>query len=629
MDATPGDPMLGRLLDGRYAVEAFIAHGGMASVYLATDNRLERRVAVKVMHAHLADDPETAARFQREARSAARLSHPDIVAVYDQGTEGGRAFLVMEYVAGANLREVLRDRGRLRPGQAVAVMDHMLAALAAAHRAGLVHRDVKPENVLVTADGRVKVADFGLARAVSGTTVTTTGAILLGTAAYLAPEQFEDGVADERSDVYSAGIVLYEMLTGAPPYSGDSALAVLRRHVTEAVPAPSARASEIPPQLDALVTWATSRDPRQRPANAGEFHASLVDVRDRLALHDGVPGLPVAATSRIGAASTAVLSGPPSTQIGDRPDDTLDGLMGGGPPPPGRVRRRRGPWLLLALVAAIAAAVVLGWWFAVGRYTHTPSLLNKTKSVAETQLKAAGLHVKWLPSVHSATVKAGRVASESPGPGDRIGNGGTVKLRLSLGPVTHPVPRTAGDTVGQAQDSLRALDLHVKQTVHRFSTSVAKGRVVGTEPGANTTVNAGDGVTLIVSKGPQLIPVPPVDGQSAKDAIAALHGADFAVNRVDAFNDQVPAGQVISSSPRQGHNAAKGSTITLTVSKGPQLVAVPNVDGLPIGQAVRRIHDAGFNPNPKLFAPGGPQQVFRYSPSSPQPKGTTIELDYY
>src|SRR4051794_7388511 len=211
MDTTLSDPLVDRLLDGRYAIEARVARGGMASVYLATDVRLERRVAVKVMHAALAEDPEFVARFNREARAAARLSHPDAVSVYDQGSDAGHVFLVMEYVPGATLRDVLRSRGRLTPAEALAVMDHVLAALGAAHGAGLVHRDVKPENVLVTADGRVKVADFGLARAVAGTSLTTDDTVLLGTAAYLAPEQVSDGVADARSDVYSAGVMLFEL----------------------------------------------------------------------------------------------------------------------------------------------------------------------------------------------------------------------------------------------------------------------------------------------------------------------------------------------------------------------------------------------------------------------------------
>src|SRR4051812_29734237 len=253
MDATLSDPLVDRLLDGRYAIEARLARGGMASVYLATDVRLERRVAVKVMHAALAEDPEFVARFNREARAAARLSHPDVVAVYDQGTDDGHVFLVMEFVPGATLRDVLRDHGPLSPAEAVAVMDHVLAALGAAHAAGLVHRDVKPENVLVTADGRVKVADFGLARAVAGASVTGDSSMMFGTAAYVAPEQVTGGLADVRSDVYPAGVMLFELLTGAVPFAGDPPVAIAYRHVNEDVPPPSSVAPGIPAELDVVV----------------------------------------------------------------------------------------------------------------------------------------------------------------------------------------------------------------------------------------------------------------------------------------------------------------------------------------------------------------------------------------
>src|SRR3954471_10166415 len=289
MDTTLSDPLVDRLLDGRYAIEARVARGGMASVYLATDVRLERRVAVKVMHAALAEDPEFVARFNREARAAARLSHPDVVAVYDQGTDDGHVFLVMEYVPGATLRDVLRDRGRLSPGEAVAVMDHVLAALGAAHAAGLVHRDVKPENVLVTPDGRVKVTDFGLARAVAGSSVTGDSGMMFGTAAYVAPEQVTGGIADVRSDVYSAGVLMFELLTGVVPFSGDTPVAVAYRHVNEDIPAPSTLVGGIPYELDALVAAATDRDAAQRPADARALHAGLVDIRDRLGLHGAVP----------------------------------------------------------------------------------------------------------------------------------------------------------------------------------------------------------------------------------------------------------------------------------------------------------------------------------------------------
>ncbi|HVV75530.1 MAG TPA: Stk1 family PASTA domain-containing Ser/Thr kinase [Mycobacteriales bacterium] len=629
MDSTLSDPMVGRLLDGRYAVESFIAHGGMASVYLATDTRLERRVAVKVLHAHLAGDRETLARFQREARAAARLSHPNVVAVYDQGTDGDRPFLVMEYVPGATLRQVLRDRGTLSPAETLTVMDHVLAALAVAHRAGLVHRDIKPENVLITADGRVKVADFGLARAVAGSTVTTTGSVLFGTAAYLAPEQFQHGTADERSDVYSAGVVMFELLTGGVPYTGDSAYAVLHKHAYEDIPAPSTRTAGIPPQVDALVTWATSRDPAERPADAGELHAELVDVRDKLGLHAAVPGLPVTATSPISEA------GPTSTAAVTKAVAAPDGAKPAVTARP-RERRsigdrwgRRGPIVAGIVVLAVVAAAILGWWFADGRYTHTPKLLGDTQQSAEAALSDAGLHVKYLSPIHSIRYAKDEVAKETPGPGDRIAHGGTVTLRMSLGPIHHQLPSLSGETISAATANLSDLHIGVGDTKRIYDSTVTKGDVVKTDPAAGDSVAEGNKVTLYVSRGPAPITIPPVSGESADDATKALQALGLVVSRADRYSSSVPLGQAIATHPGAGKTAHDGDSITLVVSKGPHLYPVPNVVGEPLSQAIPEIVQAGFKADPKAFAPGGPQKVFRETPTSPQAKGTHIELDYY
>ncbi len=625
MDTKLSDPLVGRLIDGRYAIEAFIAHGGMASVYLATDTRLERRVAVKILHAHLAEDRETLARFEREARAAARLSNPSVVAVYDQGIDGGRPFLVMEYVPGANLRQVIRDRGRLGIGEALTVMDHVLAALAAAHSAGLIHRDVKPENVLLTTDGRVKVADFGLARAIAGSTVTTTGSVLLGTAAYLAPEQFEHGTADARSDVYSAGVVFFELLTGSTPFEGDSAYAVLHRHANEDIPAPSTRASGIPPQVDALVTWATSRDPQQRPADAGELHASLIDVRDRLGMHAAVPALPVATTTR--------LSDPAS-----HPSDVTQALAGGAgdsvtTPAAGirLLRRRRGPWIasLVAVVVFVAAAV-LGWYFAVGRYTHAPRVVGKSQADATATLRHAGLHVRLGPAIHSIKYPAGEVASETPSGGARVSNGETVTISVSLGPIHHTLPSYHGQSVSEVTNALKDLHISVSSQHDVYSTSVSKGHVVGTLPHAGSDVAEGSSVVLRVSRGPAPVRIPTdLNGAPEQNASAELTALGLRVATVQHYSSAVPNGSVISSHPGGGQAAHQGDTVTLVVSKGPRLVPVPEVTGQSLGNAIRTLKSAGFNPKPNQFAPGGPGTVFRETPTTPQPRGTSIEIDYY
>jgi beta-lactam-binding protein with PASTA domain/tRNA A-37 threonylcarbamoyl transferase component Bud32 len=629
MDTRLSDPMVGRLLEGRYAVESFIAHGGMATVYLATDTRLDRRVAVKVMHAHLSDDPNTVARFEREARAAARLSSPEIVAIYDQGTDSGRAFLVMEYVPGVNLRHVIRDRGRLNPGEALAVMDHVVSALATAHLAGLVHRDVKPENVLVTADGRVKLADFGLARAVAGSTVTTTGSVLLGTAAYLSPEQFLHGTADARSDVYSAGVLLFELLTGAPPYVADNPNALLQRHVNEDVPRPSTKAAGIAPQLDALVTWATARDPNQRPADAGEFHAALIDVRDKLGLHDGVPALPISATTTLPAPNG-------SRRAGTVPTDTTQAFPGGLPPVTGtapvakRRRRRRWPLLTALLVIIVACAAVAGWWFADGRYTQVPGgLVNDTRPQADHDLRAAGLHAHWLAPQHSAIVPTGEVIAASPQSG-RILHGGTVDLTLSLGKVTHSIPSLEGKPRADAVAALEALDISVSNVQRVYSNSITKGLAISTDPPASTTVTAGSSVVLTVSKGQDFVPIPTdLSGETVATAESELGQAGFRFKEHDVFSDDVDKGLVISVLP-DGATAVKGSLVKLTVSKGQQLFEVPDVTRDSLTTAIQTLQEAGFKPVAKEIFPGGPGVVdTEPAAGAMEPHGTRIEFGYF
>jgi beta-lactam-binding protein with PASTA domain/tRNA A-37 threonylcarbamoyl transferase component Bud32 len=627
MDTTLSDPLVDRLLDGRYAVEVRLARGGMASVYLATDVRLERKVAVKVMHPALAEDPEFVARFNREARAAARLSHPDAVAVYDQGTDAGHVFLVMEYVSGSTLRDVLRERGRLSPAEALAVMDHVLAAVAAAHAAGLVHRDIKPENVLVTPDGRVKVADFGLARAVAGSNLTTDDGMLLGTAAYLAPEQVRDGVADARSDVYSAGVMLFELLTGAAPFTGDTPMSVAYRHMNEDVPAPSSRASRIPRELDALVLAATARDPDGRPADGRALHAALEDVRDRLGLHGAVPAPPTDVTVHIPRNGAAPAAAEPA--VAGRDTQRTTALP---PVPPGGAadaprRRRRWPFVVVGLVLLAAIAGTGGWWFAVGRYTHAPRLVGLTKTDATTRLHDAGLHAHWLAGVYSDNVRRGLVAAESPSGGSQVHKGATINLRPSLGPAFVTVPDLKRMTVEQAKQALSTAQLGFGDQSQEYSDSVRTGHVIRTEPAANTTLHAGRPVSLVVSKGPRPVVVPDVHNKSYDEAAATLSSLGLSVTRHDVYSDTVPVNAVIGTTPRAGATAHHGDTITINVSRGPHLYPVPDVTGDNVNDAVRILQNAGFKTNVHAF-PGGPGQVLRQSPGggSMQKHGTTITL---
>jgi eukaryotic-like serine/threonine-protein kinase len=629
VDTTLSDPLVDRMLDGRYAVEARLAHGGMSTVYIATDVRLGRRVAVKVMQPALAEDPDFVERFNREARAAARLSHPDVVAVYDQGRDGGHVFLVMEYVPGSTLRDVIREKGRLSAGEAVAVMDHVLAALGAAHAAGLVHRDVKPENVLVTPDGRVKVTDFGLARAVAGSSVTGDSGMMFGTAAYVAPEQVTGGLADVRSDVYSAGVLLFELLTGVVPFSGDTPVAVAYRHVNEDVPAPSTFVGGLPVQLDALVASATARDAAQRPADARALHTRLVDLRDRLGLHDAVPTTdgdqPTEQIPRVIAQTT--VTGPLGPADAALATSALP--VAGASTVEEPRRRRRWP-IIVALLAVLALlAGVGGWWLAVGRYTQVPTVLTKPRAQAIAILERAGFHPTIGHPVFSEEIGKGLVAKESPGPGAHARKGSTVTLQLSKGPERHGVPNVRNMTVDKAKAALVGAHLTYAGTERQFSTEIDKGRVISTTPDIGSPQPRETGVTLIVSKGPKPVVVPDVTGEPQDQATAELEALGLHVNPSQKFDDKVEEGKVISTSPTADFRAHEGDTIAIVVSKGPHLFPVPDVTGKPIDEAIKIIEKAGFHADAKQIFPFGPNKVVRETPRDPQPKGATIELDYY
>lgn len=617
MDATLADPLVGRVLDGRYRVEARLARGGMATVYTAVDTRLDRLVAVKVMSAAFSTDPDFVARFRREARAAARLSHPNVVAVYDQGSDGDMLFLVLEYVPGRTLRDLLRERGPLSPARALELLEPVLAALGAAHAAGYVHRDVKPENVLLSDEGRVKVADFGLARAVEAASATASVGMLLGTVHYLAPEQVATGASDARSDVYAAGVLLYELLTGSPPFDGETPMSVAFRHVHEDVPAPSRVLAAMPEPIDDLVAGATARDPAARFADAYEFLGAVRRVR---AL---VPAEP----------DTASVAGPPpgpvrpaaSAPLPADPRPTLVADLAAGPPRRATRGRRRLAPVLIALLAAAAAAA--GWWMAAGRYADVPGVVGLSPRFAEQRLAAAGLRARWAPDVFDATIRTGLVAVERPRPGGHVPRGGTVTLALSKGPEMHVLDDLRGRSFADARDVLAGYRLRVAQA-EAYHDAVPTGAVVRTDPPAGTTLHPGDLVTVYVSKGPQPVKVPDVTGKPGDDATKALRAAGFAVDSSEGYSDDVPRGAVVSQDPRGG-TADHGSTVTLVVSKGPQLFAVPNVHGFSVSGARARLAAAGFRV--RVYAPFGFGTVHAQSPgpAARRPHGTTVTIIAY
>ncbi|HET8600291.1 MAG TPA: Stk1 family PASTA domain-containing Ser/Thr kinase [Segeticoccus sp.] len=622
MSAATAPSLVDRVIDGRYRVRSHLADGGMASVYVAVDERLEREVALKVMRPDLARDEEFVSRFRREARAAARLGHPNVVAVYDQGNDEGYVFLAMELVTGRTLRQVLSADGPLTPRAALDVLESVLQALAAAHRAGIIHRDVKPENVLLGDDGVVKVADFGLARAVTTATRTSHTDVLLGTAAYLSPEQVERGIADARSDVYAAGLLLFEMLTGRKAFPGDSPIHVAYQHVHGTVPTPS-DLLPVPRELDALVALATARDPDHRPADAA---ALLQQVRRSRAVLEPAE-LDRRPAPGEGPGDTSVHT----VAIGN---DTkaLPGSAAPAPPPPGapdgRSRRRRPP----ALVAAVlVVALVAGgaWWFLLGPGARTtvPALAGKSRAQAVAALDRAHLdaHVHDVFSEHTAR---GRVVTSEPGSGQQLHRGSAVDVALSKGPQRFRVPDLAGRTQQQAVQLLTHRHLTVGQVTEQYDEHVPAGQVVTSSPGTGRPLKRGTAVSLVVSKGQQPIPVPSVVGKSQDDAVAALKDAGFAPKVAgQAFSDSVPQGAVVSQDPADG-TLHRGDPVQLTISKGPQLFPVPDVTFKNEDTAKQILQDAGFSVQVKTFL-GGVLHVVRLqdpSPGTKVPHGTTITI---
>ncbi|MGI5454091.1 Stk1 family PASTA domain-containing Ser/Thr kinase [Streptomyces sp. CA-249302] len=602
MDTTLQDPLVGQVLDGRYRVDARIAVGGMATVYRALDTRLDRVLALKVMHPGLAADGTFVERFIREAKSVARLAHPNVVQVFDQGADGSYVYLAMEYVAGCTLRDVLRERGALQPRAALDILEPVLAALGAAHRAGFVHRDMKPENVLIGDDGRVKVADFGLVRSVD--TVTNTTGTVLGTVSYLAPEQIDNGTADPRVDVYACGVVLYEMLTGDRPHEGDSPAIVLYKHLHEDVPPPSAVVPGLPYALDELVASATARTPDIRPYDAVALLAQTREVRASLSPDqlDLVPPQAVTSDRNIAEDRTSVI---PRSLTVPRPlpvneDESgvhRTSVLAAPPPLPPRgrgARSRRGP---LAIVVAVLLILGVGtgvWYINSGQFTKVPLVLAKTQTQASKQLSDAGLDLGTVKHAYSDTVKRGTVISSDPEPGSRIRDNSRVTLTISDGPETVKVPSLEGYRLDKARALLKKDGLEPGMVTREFSDDVPKGFVISTDPDEGIERHAGSAIALTVSKG-SAVDVPDVTGEDLADAKADLEDAGLNVKvAAQQVNSEYDKGQVATQTPAGDGQAAEGDTVTLTLSKGPEMIEVPDVTGDSVDDAKKALEDAGF-----------------------------------
>jgi eukaryotic-like serine/threonine-protein kinase len=683
MDDTLADPLTGRLLDGRYAVMARIAHGGMATVYQATDTRLDREVALKVMHAELARDEEFVRRFVGEAKSVARLSHQNVVAVFDQGSDGPFLYLVMEYVPGRTLKQILRDSGRFSPATALEIMTGVLDGLAAAHASGIVHRDVKPENVLVTVDGRVKVADFGLARAQPAAGHTRAG-LLIGTVAYVPPEQVTGGSTGPGGDVYSAGVMLFELLTGRLPFTGDTPLSVAYQHVNQDVPVPSALVPGIPAAVDQLVLAATSRDPARRPADAGEFAAAVRRVRS--GWHGGAEGgpgriVPTGEYSAMGAGVRGMAEAPwldldspaatngwwarsaalPAASARDtgpaRAGQALGGL-GAGTDPRGTgspfgmgefpgdshtlvVDRENGGgygghhggrrresflsrWLFSPRLLIVAVVVVLGLGLGLGGWWLTSGRYAQVPALSGDSLAVASTAL----TADGFTVRRGAPVHSNTvprgmvvgtNPAGRVSRGSVIAILVSNGPFTSVVPTVKGETRSAAQAALRRV--HLVSVTRKVASSQPVGTVTGTSPRAGTTWPQTRTVTLLVAGGPAL---PSFVGMNI-DAATALASQDHVhLQQQPDGTSQQAQGIITGQQPGAGGLVQPGQTVIVQVSTGPQVVNVPDVGGMTVDQATQQLQAAGFQVQVTRF--GFSNRVFDYSPTGQAPRGSTITL---
>lgn len=596
------DPLIGRLVDGRYRVRARIARGGMATVYVATDLRLERRVALKVMHSHLSDDTVFQGRFIQEARAAARLADPHVVNVFDQGQDGEMAYLVMEYLPGITMRELLREQRRLTIPQTITIMDAVLSGLAAAHRAGIVHRDVKPENVLLAEDGRIKIGDFGLARATSAN--TATGQMLLGTIAYLAPELVTRGTADARSDIYALGIMLYEMLVGEQPYKGEQPMQIAYQHATDSVPRPSAKNPGVPEQFDELVMWATEREPDDRPVDARAMLDRLREIEKDLGVYPQVvrtsPAVLADADGLDSGELTKVMPGTFTAPTVTTDEDNATRLRR-------RTRRNaaKGVWILLLVLVLAGTAGGVGWWFGSGpgSLVAVPDVSGGTFEDAQAELAEYGL-LAVEGSDTSLDVDEGLVIRSEPGQGARVEKEAEVTVVVSAGPASQTVPKLSGMTLDQATEALAGLRMTVTDSHPRF-TSAAEGTVIDatlTPRDGGDGVDCKDGCTALEGSGADLYvslgPVPDVVGDSLDTAKERLTSVELTPVVTEAFSDTVEEGRVISMGGRDGGgNFRPGDKIGLVVSQGPQLFEIPGVVGMTRDSAAQSLRDAGFEVN--------------------------------
>lgn len=600
------DPLIGLLVDERYRVTRRLARGGMATVYVAQDERLDRPVALKVMHPHLADSAAFVERFRREARSAARIVHPGVVSVFDQGVVTGQGFLVMELIDGTNLRQLLRAQGAFTIPQALRYTTDTLEALRAAHRVGVIHRDIKPENILVPTDGPAKVTDFGLARAASEVSMSSTGN-MLGTVAYIAPEIATTAEADARSDIYSVGIMLYEMLTGAVPWAGESPLQIASHHVSDNVPSPSAAQPWIPREIDDLVAALTARDPANRPADASDaidlvaraaaaIPSDLANRRADVAPEERHRASETSAlnTEIMPAQFTRPLPAPASSSVALVHTSGATQVAAAASPP--KKSARAAAWIVLVVLLLVVAGLGGRWWwteYGPGSYLTMPETTGRTLTDVQADLDALGLRTQ-VEEEFSDDVDTGSVTRSDPEGGSSVHKRTEVQLYVSKGVDMKTVPEVTGKSQDEAQRSLTEAGLAVGAVTDAYSEDVPQGQVISQSVAAGTSLAHDSAVDIVLSKGREPLTVPTLSGLSASAAKSAIEDLGLVAAPTEAYSDTVAEGQVISQQTREGSTLHRGDSVAYTVSKGPEKVAIPDVVGLQREEARSRLESAGF-----------------------------------
>ncbi len=641
------DPLIGRLIDQRYRVTRRLARGGMATVYVAQDERLERPVALKVMHPHLAESDAFVERFHREARAAARIVHPGVVSVFDQGVVSGQGFLVMELIDGTNLRALLNAQGAFTIPQALRYTTDILEALRAAHRMGVIHRDIKPENILVPTDGPAKVADFGLARAVSEGSTSATGN-MLGTVAYIAPEIALTTEANARSDLYSVGIMLYEMLTGAVPWADESPLQIASHHVSEDVPSPSATLPWIPREIDDLIAALTARNPANRCADASDaldlvaraaasIPSDIANRRAEVAHEDSRSGSETTAlnTEVMPTQLTQAMPAPAITTATALPTATTVHTSTPTETPsagelPAKMSTRAILLAVIAFLLIVAASFGGSWWwteYGPGSYLTMPTTTGRDLADVQADLGAIGL-ASSVEEEFSDDVQSGIVTHSDPDGGSSVHKSTNVQLYVSKGIDMKDVPNVVGKGQDEASRTLADAGLALGAVTDAYSEEVPPGQVISQSVAAGTSLAHDSTVDVVLSKGREPRTVPTLTGKGASAAKSSIEALGLVASPTEAYSDTVPEGQVISQQTREGSTVYRGDSVSYTVSKGPEMVTVPDVVGLQRQEAHDKLEGAGFTVQEDLILGGFFNTVRSSDPAggSKVKKGSTVTI---